>query len=276
MNNASPDESSTDQREYAYKIYSFSETGPTRASNEDTIVYFFPGNAAQTLFAMVADGMGGHNAGEVASHIACQVAEEFVMQEFLHADPAIMLQSLVQAMHYAVRNASDNNEAYRGMGTTATMIFMRDRHFVLGHVGDSRLYCFRNNVLRQLTTDHTLVNRMLAEGKIKEQEVATHEMKHVLLQALGTVEKIDPEVSSLDPVYIDDYYFLCSDGVYDILTHDELQSLLAMRRPAFTMECIKALCYRRKAGDNISALLVEAVRKENTKHNTVTREQNIL
>ncbi|MBX2923308.1 MAG: serine/threonine-protein phosphatase [Chitinophagaceae bacterium] len=263
-------------RQYAYRVYGFSETGPTRSSNEDSIIYFFPGNAKQTLFAMVADGMGGHNAGEVASHIACQVADEFVIQEYQHSDPAFMLESLLHAMHYAIRNTADNNDAYKGMGTTATMVFIQDEHFVFGHVGDSRLYHLHNNTLRQLTTDQTLVNQMVAEGKIEPCEAATHDMKHVLLQALGTVDKIEPEISAARAVQSGEYYFLCSDGIYDVLDHNELQSLFAMRQPVLIMECIKALCYRRNASDNVSALLIEIADNAGVTNNTVTREQNTM
>lgn len=266
----------SEKEKLSYSVYSFSETGPTRSSNEDSIVYFFPDNTKQTLFALVADGMGGHNAGEIASHIACQVAEEFVLQEYQHNDPGAMLEALVQTMHYAIGNAADNNEAYRGMGTTSTMIFLRDEHIVFGNVGDSRLYRFGNNLLKQLSTDQTLVNQMIQEGKINLREAATHDMKHVLLQALGTVKEIDPEISAINAVGKGEYYFLCSDGIYDVLTHSELEALLTMHQPAFAMECIKALCYSRNAGDNISALLIEVTGKATSISNTVTREQNAM
>ncbi|MBX3254239.1 MAG: serine/threonine-protein phosphatase [Chitinophagaceae bacterium] len=265
----------TDHQQYACRVYSFSETGPTRSSNEDSIAYFFPGNSHQSLFAIVADGMGGHNAGEVASHIACHVADEFIMREYAHADTKVMLEQLVQTMHYAIKNAACNNEAYEGMGTTATMLLVRDAHFVFAHIGDSRLYGYRNGGLQQLTTDHTLVNQMVAEGKIEAHEAATHDMKHVLLQALGTVEKVEPEIAAGGAVQKGAYFFLCSDGVYDVIAHDELQSLFAMRQPLLIMECIKALCYRRNAGDNVSALLVE-ITDAAAANNTVTREQNIM
>lgn len=261
---------------YTYKVYSFSETGPTRGSNEDNITYFFRGNTKQTLFAMVADGMGGHNAGEVASHIACQVAEELLSEEYLKTDLRSMLNGLIHSMHHAIKSAANTNEAYSGMGTTATTLLIQADHFAFGHVGDSRLYRFHHHVLEQLTTDQTLVNQMVAQGKIEAHEAHTHDMKHVLLQALGTVDIIEPEVSQEYLLENGDYYFLCSDGVYDVLSNEELQSLLAMRQPALAMESIKALCYGRNAKDNVSALLVEVIPFIAATNNSVTREQNAM
>ncbi|HRN58079.1 MAG TPA: protein phosphatase 2C domain-containing protein [Agriterribacter sp.] len=257
-------------------IYSLSETGPSRSSNEDRILYCCPGKNQDTWFAMVADGMGGHNAGEVASRIACESAGEYVEREYNRQEPKKMLKAMVEVMHHNIRSTAANNPAYNGMGTTSTAAFISGYTLSFVHVGDSRLYCFSHNELVQWTTDQTLVNQMIREGKVKPEDAGNHNMKHVLLQALGTVNQVDPQTGGPLPVHPGDYYFLCSDGIYDMLSDTELAALFSMRRPALAMECIKVLCYDRTARDNFSALLIEVTNRQEVNSNSVTKEQNIM
>jgi protein phosphatase len=220
--------------------------------------------------------MGGHNAGEIASSIACSEAEDYIQQECRNTDIPVMLNGLMQAMHYSILHASKNNEAYEGMGTTATALFCKDSHAWLAHVGDSRLYHYHDNILAQCTTDHTLVNHMVKEGRLSAREAVNHDMKNILMQALGTVEKVEPQILQAALLQKGDYYFLCSDGIYDVLSDAELHSIFNMQDAALSMECIKALCYERKAKDNISAMLIEVVAKKTHTGNAVTREQNTM
>lgn len=262
---------------YSCKVYSLSETGPTRDSNEDSIISFFPGDSQQTVFAMVADGMGGHNAGEVASSMACNSAKEFVLTHYLQSDANAMMEEMMQEIHTNIRKASDHDSGYQGMGTTATAIFIRDSYMYYSHVGDSRLYKYANSEMVQLTTDHTFVNAMIKEGKITPEQGEHHEMKHVLMQALGTVDKIEPEVSSTtSAVHTGEYYILCSDGVHDAISETELKSFLSMQQPSLAMETIKALCYQRKARDNFSLIIVEITDQQPVATNGATREQNSM
>jgi protein phosphatase len=265
------------QTGYSCKVYSLSETGPTRSSNEDSIISFFPGYNQQTVFAMVADGMGGHNAGEVASNMACTTAKEFILTHYLQSDANAMMEEMMQEMHTHIRKAADHDAGYQGMGTTATAVFIRDGYLYYSHVGDSRLYQFRENEMIQVTTDHTFVNEMIKEGKLSKEQAEHHEMKHVLMQALGTVDSIRPEVSvTASAVHKGEYYLLCSDGVHDAITFTELKNFMAMGQPALAMETIKAICYQRKAKDNFSLILVEITDEQPAATNGATREQTIM
>jgi PPM family protein phosphatase len=265
------------QAGYSCNVYSLSETGPTRSSNEDSIVSFFPGYNQQTVFAMVADGMGGHNAGEVASSMACSTAKEFIGTHYLQSDANRMMEEMMQEMHLNIRRAADRDQGYQGMGTTGTALFIRDGYLYYSHVGDSRLYQFRENEMIRVTTDHTFVNDMIKEGKLTMEQAEHHEMKHVLMQALGTVDKINPEVSAAPSVvHKGDYYILCSDGVHDAIAQSELKDFMAMRQPALAIETIKALCYQRKAKDNFSLILVEITDEQPAVANGATREQTIM
>lgn len=254
-------------------IYGLSEAGPLRNSNEDSILYSGPGKNGDAWFAMVADGMGGHNAGEVASRIACESAKEYIEREYnRQQETKKMLKALVETMHHNIRATAANNPAYNGMGTTSTVVFISGNTLSFAHVGDSRLYCFSNNELLQCSSDQTLVTQMIREGKVKPEEAGNHNMKHVLLQALGTAHQVDPQIGGPLPVHPGDYYFLCSDGIYDVLSDIELASLFSMRRPAFAMECIKTLCYERIARDNFSALLIEISSRQEVSSNGITKE----
>jgi serine/threonine protein phosphatase PrpC len=264
-----------EEQVFSCRVYGLSETGPTRSSNEDCIFSFYPDRHHETFFAMVADGMGGHNAGEIASSIACATARNYIQINFSAADSRDMLEQLVHVTNANIREAAAANEEYSGMGTTATMLFIQNRKMCFAHVGDSRLYHMDNKKLVQLSKDHTLVQQMVDEGTITTEQASVHKMKNVLLQALGTLDHVDPETGVHEKLLTEgDVFFLCSDGVYDVLKFDELESILQL--PAkLAIECIKALCMQRKASDNFSALIV-TVSAEKSHADPVTREQNIM
>ncbi|MBC7827981.1 MAG: serine/threonine-protein phosphatase [Chitinophagaceae bacterium] len=261
---------------YACKVYAISETGPTRSSNEDSILYAYPKGHFRTFFGMVADGMGGHQAGEVASNLACETAREYIHAHSEEANIPAILEGCIRAAQVAIVQAAEQNSLHKGMGTTATMVFIRDGFMYFGHIGDSRLYHFKNNKLVQCTSDNTLVNEMVKEGKITEAEAVHHEMKHVLTQALGTVKEINPELAFTGlGIETGDIFFLCSDGIYDVLQPVEIESLLTMGSSPFAIECIKALCMQRKASDNFSAMLVE-ITTEQQSMVPITKELNVM
>jgi protein phosphatase len=261
---------------YGCKVYALSETGPTRNINEDSILYSYPDGHFKTFFGMVADGMGGHQAGEIASKIACDTANQYIANHAEQTNIPSMLEDCIQAAQKAILKAAEDNSSYNGMGTTATMIFIREGNLHFAHIGDSRLYQLKNNKLSQCTSDNTLVNEMVKDGKISEEEALTHDMKHVLTQALGSVKQIHPEVSANPvPIQPGDVFFLCSDGIYDVLQPQEIEKLLNMRSYELAMDCIKALCMQRKASDNFTAMLVEIISEERLQV-PVTKELNVM
>lgn len=261
---------------YACKVHTVSETGPTRQANEDSVFYSYPDGHFQTFFGIVADGMGGHQAGEVASSIACETAIAFIQNHVEETGVPSTLEACIQAAQTAILAAAEQNSMYKGMGTTATMIFIRNAEMYFAHVGDSRLYQFRHGKLTQCTSDHTLVNEMLKERKITQEEALNHEMKHVLTQALGTVREVRPELATTgQAVEPGDVFFLCSDGIYDVLQPEEIERLLNMGSSELALECIKALCMQRVASDNFTAMLVE-ITNEQRLQVPVTKELNIM
>lgn len=259
-----------------YDFYALSETGPTRSGNEDSILCFYPDKQRRSVFAMVADGMGGHLAGEVASRLACDFAAAFMQLHYADKNPDTKLSFLLKQAHLTIADTASKNPDYKGMGTTATALLIHEQKMHFAHVGDSRLYLLRNQQLRQLTADHTLVNQWLNEGKITEAESINHPNKNVITQALGTVEQVYPQTGTADyAVENGDRFFLCSDGIYDVLLNDELEDLLNMRNPNMAMDCILMLCNHRVAADNFSAILITVSEKEIAAAAGITKEQNI-
>jgi PPM family protein phosphatase len=228
-----------------------SDVGLVRSNNEDSCFV----SAADGLF-IVADGMGGHAAGEVASDLAIRAVRERV-RNATGDDPRALLADAVAAANLAVRQASASNPAWRGMGTTLTILLLQAAQAHLAHVGDSRLYRYRDNRLEQLSDDQTLVEEQLRQGMISDHEAATSRLRHVLLQAVGTADELELCQKTL-PLAERDRFLLCSDGVTDLLSDARLAELIA------TSSDLQLLCARlvdaaKAAGgrDNITVVLVE-------------------
>lgn len=257
-------------------VLGISETGPVRDHNEDCIAFSFPENDKKNLIAVVADGMGGHNAGEVASKMACKIVLDYCLREWDNDSPEALLQNAFHQAHQEIIAAGESNSEQEGMGTTATAVIIRHNQYYLGHIGDSRAYLFRDESLSQLSTDHTLVNEMFKSGEITKVERDHHPMNNVLLQALGTLPTINPQISSSALALEEgDRLLLCSDGVYDALSEDDLTELLKMRRAEFVLECLSAVANSRRASDNFSALLID-IPSFRPSAASFTKEQNSI
>lgn len=263
-------------KENFYTVYCVSETGPVRDHNEDAIAFSFANNDQKNLIAVVADGMGGHNAGEVASNLACDILLNFCLENWNQHQPEVLLHKAFVNAHQDIVESGKSNAEQEGMGTTATTVIIQEDVCYIGHIGDSRAYILQNGNLIQLSKDHTLVNQLYENGEITEKERDNHPMKNVLLQALGTTPTIEPQVSAEGcELRNGNRLFLCSDGVYDVLTEDDIRDLLLMKQPEFIMECLRLVATSRKASDNFSALLIDSSSIEQTIP-SVTKEQNIV
>lgn len=258
------------------KVEWISETGPVRSHNEDCVTVTRLDGNGKNLVAVLADGMGGHNAGEIASSMACKNISAHVLEHYGSNNIPNVLEQAFQHAHTAIRNAGETNEDQKGMGTTAVAVVIKDNLLYFGHIGDSRLYQYSNPEVTQLTTDHTLVNQMHEKGEINKVQRDAHPMRNVLLQALGTVAAIRPQIWKEGiSLRTEDKYLLCSDGIYDLCSEAELNDLLRMEDTAFLLECIRAVAIRRRASDNFSAIIISFSRHA-VPVSPVTREQNIM
>ncbi len=193
-----------------------SDTGRRRRRNEDAYV------CAPPLFA-VADGMGGAQAGEVASGLAAAVLEEGAGDERGEERVA----SLIQEANRRVFQRSNEDATTSGMGTTMTVALVDSSGgtIAFGHVGDSRAYRVRDGRLEQLTDDHSLVGELVRSGKLSPEEAETHPQRSVITRALGTEPDVDVDTFTVE-AQADDLYLLCSDGLTDMVSADEIFSVL--------------------------------------------------
>ena len=196
-----------------------SDTGRKRRRNEDSYV------VAPPLFA-VADGMGGAQAGEVASRLAAGALEEADTQELSGPE---RLASVIQEANRRVFERASSDPATSGMGTTMTVALVGDEGVTIGHVGDSRAYVVREGRLEQLTEDHSLVNELLKSGKLSREEAEIHPQRSVITRAVGT----DPDVD-VDAFVVDasegDIFLLCSDGLTDMVGDDDILDTVERHR----------------------------------------------
>lgn len=178
-----------------------SDIGRLRQRNEDAYLI------KEQLF-VVADGMGGHRGGDVASALALEIIESSTSGE---ATPGALVDEIKRA-NRAVLERGESDRDLRGMGTTLTGVLAEDARAHVVHVGDSRAYLLRGGTLQQLTEDHTLVQRMVREGRLTEHEAAQHPQRSILTRALGVDEDIPVDELSLD-IHPGDRLLLCTDGL---------------------------------------------------------------
>ncbi|MBM7623312.1 Stp1/IreP family PP2C-type Ser/Thr phosphatase [Sporohalobacter salinus] len=196
-----------------------SDCGRVRDQNEDN--YLQMEQNGLKIFA-VADGMGGHNAGEVASSIAIELLQDYnFSSDKIPGD----LIKVIESINIEIRDKAEKNTDYQGMGTTLTVAVLDDNQVYIGHVGDSRAYLLRDGEFNQLTEDHSLVNKLVKTGKITAEEARDHPQSNVLLQALGTESQVDVDVIELE-AKSGDLFLLCSDGLNVMLSDKEIKDIL--------------------------------------------------
>jgi serine/threonine protein phosphatase PrpC len=233
------------------KSAAVSHVGKIRANNQDS------GYAGNYLF-VVADGMGGHAGGDVASAIAIRRISE-VDQKYTSAhDAAFALQSsLIAANSLLAETVFEHNEL-TGMGTTVSGLVRVDNQIAIAHIGDSRIYRFRGGKVEQISTDHTFVQRLVDSGRITPEEAAVHPRRSVLMRVLGDVDaapEIDTNVYDTAP---GDRWLICSDGLSSYVTDDKIEHVLATFPSA--QEAAEKLVKEsldQGAPDNVTVVLVD-------------------
>jgi protein phosphatase len=221
------------------------DTGRVRDHNEDAYIVEPP------LYA-IADGMGGANAGEVASQLALETIGD------MQRAGETALDDEVREANRVVFARSGEDAKFAGMGTTVTAALASANALHLVHVGDSRAYLLRAGSLRQLTRDHTLVDRMVEAGEISRDEADVHPHRNVLIRALGTEPKVDVEALDLG-LLEGDQILICSDGLHDMVTEEQIGAILDIARGAPQDAADRLVRAANRAGgiDNITAIVLE-------------------
>lgn len=200
------------------KIFKATHVGKVRQNNEDSLIVIEP----ETF--VVADGMGGASAGEVASQMLVEVVKNFLSKTPAPWDEEV----LTQAIHLAndkILNLARQNEEYNGMGTTATILSLDGTQAYFAHVGDSRLYLLRNKILKQITEDHSYVETLVRRGELTEEEARIHPMRNVLIQAVGVIPEIYVDMANFTTAK-GDLFLLCTDGLTNMVDDATIAEIL--------------------------------------------------
>jgi protein phosphatase len=250
-----------------YAAAARTDVGRKRQGNEDSLCI-----APDLGLYAVADGMGGHAAGEVASRLAVDTIRECMQKYLGGADPAVLgqpiptcsreatfLLSSIQVANRMIFDAAQGRREYRGMGTTLVSVLAVDDTVALAHVGDSRIYRIRDAGIVQLSRDHSVVQQQVDRGIISAEEAHESQYRHLITRALGLKESVEVDLTE-EPVLPGDILLLCSDGLSDLLEDEEILAIVREHAEDLEKAC-QALVDRAnyKGGDdNITALLIHA------------------
>nr|WP_307989528.1 Stp1/IreP family PP2C-type Ser/Thr phosphatase [uncultured Niameybacter sp.] len=237
--------------------------GKKRSKNEDSVfVSNEPIGPLPNLY-IVADGMGGHKAGAIASKLAidalCEYVESHNNMDISKEENLILLlkRGIVHANHIIHSKGIENSE-YTGMGTTLTLCTVMNNNAYIGHVGDTRLYCMNASQIKQVTVDHSLVQEMLEQGVITENDAQEHPQRHVITRAVGTYEqvKVDTLKQALSGV---DYILLCSDGLTAMMSEQEIHEAMYSACSDLESKIDQLIGKANDAGgtDNIAVIIVK-------------------
>lgn len=232
--------------------YYITDPGKVRERNEDCVAIALNGTNEKLL--IVADGMGGHKDGEVASHIALDlIVDRFKNISSLgnKEDAINWIQSTVSEANVEIfKYVSDHPES-QGMGTTIVMAVLTPSYLLIGNIGDSSGYIFKNNKLHKITVDHTLVNLLVKSGELTEEEAKNHPKKNVLMKALGSSTNVDMDIFNVE-LNIDGI-FLCSDGLTNMLDDNQIAKVLSENSDIKSkLEKLVFKANNRGGNDNIS------------------------
>jgi len=228
------------------------DTGRQRDHNEDSVLVA-PTSSGRLL--AVADGMGGHNAGDVASAAALAAFVDGLGETLADADPATALERSAGAADERVREKAAEDPGREGMGTTLVAALVGDESATVVNVGDSRAYSVADDAIEQVTVDHSLVQELVDAGEITEAEAETHPQRNVVSQALGASETIDPDSFTVE-FGTDETLLLCSDGLTEEVTASSIREVIAGSRSVEdAADELIATANENGGSDNVSVVL---------------------
>lgn len=238
------------------RIFSKTDTGLVRTTNQDA--YFAGEIADSAVFAVLCDGMGGANAGNIASETAVKRIYEYVLNSYrrnmTEEDVEKLLKNAVISANIELYDMSVNDPALSGMGTTAVLALIRNGQAVMAHVGDSRIYLV-NDGIKQLTRDHSVVQSLIESGKITPEDAKVHPRKNVITRAIGAEEEVAVDTGRLS-LESGDALMLCSDGLTNYLETEDILNIFKStdieKIPAALVDAANA----GGGGDNITVVTV--------------------
>ncbi len=243
------------------EFYAATDTGMKRSQNQDSICA-----VKEAGFFMVADGMGGHQGGEIASKMAADILEKLIRE--WHASsgalnsgltPSVLLTESLRKAGRVIYRESENNPHLKGMGTTACCFLIHSGMMTIGHVGDSRCYFIRPGAIWQVTNDHSLVQEKLRAGLISREQLKSDKMRNVITRSVGYEEDVQVEIYQME-VSEGDVFLICSDGLTGLLSDDEILRISEGKTlEAATTELI-SMANEHGGDDNISVIMVRVMK----------------
>jgi len=229
------------------QVYALTDVGRVRKSNQDALIV----DEAMLLYG-VADGMGGHNGGETAS----AGARDGLIEALCGKEPSLdALREGITKVNADLFKQQAEDEKLSGMGTTLSVIWMSEHFVYLGHVGDSRVYRFREGKLEQMTDDHSLVGELVRAGYLTPEEAENHPQKNVILRAVGTEEGIDVDLA-VEERKPGDLWLICSDGLHGLVKDSQMEAILSVNTAEAAAKLLMDAALAAGGRDNISVVLV--------------------
>lgn len=245
------------------RILAKSDIGKARNMNQDC--FYAAKQDSEVKLFIVADGMGGYKGGEIASSVAVYSAQNYICNNFKETpkEKLEILKLIKDSIEYAnlmVYERSKEEEELRDMGTTIDVCLVYGNKVYIGHVGDSRVYRIRKNIIRRLTTDHSYVQKLVKEGTITKEEADNHPKKNMLMKAIGCNSLVEPDVMCKGFLK-DDILLMCSDGLTNMVKDDQIYKILLENSENPVAALINAA--NREGGmDNITAIIIDNIERE--------------
>lgn len=238
-------------------VYFETNKGIIREKNEDNLI--IEESDRYNLYA-VADGMGGHKAGEIASSMLIDVIRNCFKKSIESDDFKIptFIDKSIKAANIKILQEASKKEEYLGMGTTVTMavIDLRENIAYIGNVGDSRTYILRDNNIKQITEDHTYVRELVKEGKITKEEAKLHPQKNIITRAIGSEDNITIDIFEIELIE-NDILLLCSDGLTTHLLDDEIMNIIKTYGSSDSVKKLIKFCNDNGGTDNITVIIID-------------------
>jgi len=242
-----------------------SDIGRRRTSNQDAKAVLPaespPQYRSRGWLFLVADGMGAHAAGELASSMAAEGVPK-TYEEYSEFSPPLALRRSLERVNAAINKKGTRNANCHGMGTTCTALVLHPRGVLLGHVGDSRAYRVRGRVIEQLSRDHSLVWELESAGGMSREQAADAAPKNIITRSMGPHSQLDIDLEGPFPVEADDVFVLCSDGLSGIVGDEEIGLLAAELQPQEAVAALIGLALIRGAPDNVTVIAARAGQDE--------------
>jgi protein phosphatase len=239
---------------------SLTDVGRQRSNNEDSYLYWEPDSdedfRRKGRLAVVADGMGGYEGGQEASHLAVETVRS-VYDNTSGGDPQAALLEAFESAHQNIQRYALEHPQFYGMGTTCTALSIVNRQLCFAHVGDSRLYLIRGETISRLTRDHSYVGRLVETGIVRSEDAESHPQRHILTAALGSGRDVIPHIPE-HPIALEDRdtLLLCTDGLWGVVGDSDLAQVVRTNSPTDACQKLVDIALERGGPDNITVVVL--------------------